>query len=382
MNKYIQIYLGSIMGRGTTTQYIQRKIEGYIDKINGIIVGWSRETEIYKWLRGYTKARKIKLYLWFPVLAEFDSIKEFVPIKDIENKKFTGVGFDEDERFSFYCPSDDATFENIKDIYITYFKQIEFDGIFLDRIRFPSFVAGSGALFTCCCNKCMEVYKSKGFTKNRIRNIKYTIERGELDNLPFGIKKYESGRYEFENPEIEEYLTIRMELITEIVKKVAGYFKSEGMEIGLDLFAPFMSPFVGQNYQELSQYADFIKPMLYRYTYTPAGIDYELDKMIKSYALKGDWAVCLDKYKKVIGYYGNNRTDFMKKELEVAEKLSVCKIMAGMEVHTVDSLPKIKSIQIKEGIRAVKAVGIEGIIACWNILSTSEKNILTFFKEE
>ena len=56
--------------------------------------------------------------------------------------------------------------------------------------------------------------------------------------------------------------------------------------------------------------------------------------------------------------------------------------MAGMEVHTVDSMPEIKPIQIKEGKDAAEAEGIEGIIACWNILNAPEKNILTFCEEE
>ncbi len=78
MNKYIQIYLGGAEGRGITPQDIQRKTERCMNKIDGIIAGWSRETEIYTWLREYTKARNKKLYLWFPVLAEFDGIKDFV----------------------------------------------------------------------------------------------------------------------------------------------------------------------------------------------------------------------------------------------------------------------------------------------------------------
>lgn len=382
MNKYIQIYLGGAEGRGITPQDIQRKTERCMNKIDGIIAGWSRETEIYTWLREYTKARNKNLYLWFPVLAEFDGIKDFVQIRDIENRKFEGTAFDGDERFSFYCPSDETTFENIKEIYAAYFKQIGFDGIFLDRIRFPSFVSGRDALFTCCCDKCLEKYRRKGFTPDRIKSIKYTMGRDQSENLLFSIKKYDKGKYEFENPEIEEYLKIRMGLITEIVKKVTAYFRSQGLEIGLDLFAPFLAPFVGQDYEELSGYADFIKPMLYRYTYTPAGMDYELEKMAESCTSKENRAKCLNKYKKVIGCYRNSKTGFMRKELAAAKEMSVCKIMAGMEVHTVDSMPEIKPIQIKEGKDAAEAEGIEGIIACWNILNAPEKNILTFCEEE
>ena len=105
------------------------------------------------------------------------------------------------------------------------FRKIEFDGIFLDRIRFPSFTIGKEALFTCCCSECMKAYETRGWTKDRIINTKYSVERGGGKGLPLGIIKYMKGRYEFENVDIAEYLEIRMGLITEIVKRAAPYFK-------------------------------------------------------------------------------------------------------------------------------------------------------------
>lgn len=380
MKKYIQIYLGGAKGRGIKIQYIQKKIDIYIDKIDGIIVGWSLEIEIYKWLSEYTKNRHVKLYLWFPVLAEFDKIKNFVAIKDVENERINSNKFDQDENFSFYCPSATTTFENIKNIYKIYFSQIEFDGIFLDRIRFPSFTIGANALFTCCCNECMKVYESRGWTRERIRKIKYEVEHSETKTLPIEIRKYFDGRYEFKKAEMGEYLEDRMKLITAIVRKTAFYFKSQGLEIGLDLFAPFLAPFVGQDYRELSQCADFIKPMLYRCTYTPAGFDYELDEMVRNTSLKADPMICTDSYRRTIGYSKNNSADFMKREIETAKKLSACKVLAGIEIHTINSLPSIKPEQIEEGIKVAEKAGVEGSVASWNILQADAKNLSTFLR--
>ena len=90
----------------------------------------------------------------------------------------------------------------------------------------------------------MKVYESRGWTRERIRNIKYGVEHSETRTLPMGIRKYFDGRYEFEKAEMREYLEARMELITAIVRKTAFYFKSQGMEVGLDLFVPFLAPFV------------------------------------------------------------------------------------------------------------------------------------------
>ena len=43
-----------------------------------------------------------------------------------------------------------------------------------------------------------------------------------------------------------------------------------------------MAQFVGQDYGILSQHADFIKPMLYRQTFAPAGMGFEYDLMRKA----------------------------------------------------------------------------------------------------
>ena len=261
------------------------------------------------------------------------------------------------------------------------FRKIEFDGIFLDRIRFPSFTIGKEALFTCCCSECMKAYETRGWKKDRIINTKYSVERGGGKGLPLGIIKYMKGRYEFENVDIAEYLEIRMGLITEIVKRAATYFKQQGLEVGLDLFTPFLAPLVGQDYREVSRYADFVKPMVYRCTYTPAGIDYELDEAAKNISLDGAFEKCADQYRKIIGYNRNNSADFMRRELETANQLSDCKVLAGIEIHTLDSLPAIKPEQIEEGVKTAKKAGVDGRIASWNILQADERNLSAFLEE-
>jgi hypothetical protein len=50
----------------------------------------------------------------------------------------------------------------------------------------------------------------------------------------------------------------------------------------MDLYAPFMAPFVGQDYEILARHADFIKPMLYRQTFAPAGMGFEYDLLRKA----------------------------------------------------------------------------------------------------
>ena len=54
MRKLIQIYTGGVSGRNISVQQIVQKLE-LVQKagLDGIIVGWSLEKQIYEWLRLY-----------------------------------------------------------------------------------------------------------------------------------------------------------------------------------------------------------------------------------------------------------------------------------------------------------------------------------------
>ena len=84
MRKLIQIYTGGVSGRNISVQQIVQKLE-LVQKagLDGIIVGWSLEKQIYEWLRDYTKERGIELYLWFQVLSEFKRLGGFTAVETL-----------------------------------------------------------------------------------------------------------------------------------------------------------------------------------------------------------------------------------------------------------------------------------------------------------
>ncbi|MDE5908243.1 MAG: hypothetical protein K2H52_05820 [Lachnospiraceae bacterium] len=372
MKKLIQIYTGGVSGRNISIQQIQQKLDSLeSNRADGIIVGWSLEQQIYKWLRTYTKDRGIELYLWFQVLAEFKSLGDFEDVRTLNGKTLRSAAFDGDEEFSFYCPSNPNTYKSLIEIFERHFSDIGFDGVLLDRIRFPSLAVDRNALFSCTCPFCMEKLAKRGVGRKDIeeayRKIKQDAEKGAI----FCIKEYKNGKYTFYSREVEEYLNVRTGLITDIVKSLADYFREKGMKVGLDLFAPFLSIFVGQDYTELSRSADFMKPMLYRHTYTPAGMQYELDGMA------GEMAGSM---KQIIGMEDGRLTDFMEKELEAVIKLSDCEIYAGMEVHTAKDLPLVRPQSVKEGTKLIEKMRCAGRVASWNILEASKENLLAFME--
>lgn len=373
MKKLLQIYTGGVSGRNLSIQQISQKLEELEDyRIDGIIVGWSLDWQIYRWLRTYTRKNGIELYLWFQVLAEFKSLGDFTNVTDMDGKTLRSAVFDGDEEFSFYCPSHPDTLGSLRHIYEKYFSEIAFDGVFLDRIRFPSPAMDRNALFSCTCSFCMKRYERRGIGRRDIEEAQIHMQEGMEQGRFYCIEGYKNGKYSFYSPKVEKYLHVRTELITETVKELAEYFKKKGLKVGLDLFAPFLAVFVGQSYTELSTAADFVKPMLYRYTYTPAGMKYELEGMA------GEMAGSI---KRIVGMEDGRLTEFMKRELQTAQKLVSCDIYAGMEVHTAKDLPLVETQSVREGAELTEKMKCAGRVASWNILEASKENLLAFMEE-
>lgn len=217
----------------------------------------------------------------------------------------------------------------------------------------------------------MEKLEKRGIVRKDIEEVCEEIKAEAKKGVFIGIEEYKSGSYTFRSKKVEAYLNARAGLITGIIGELADYFRGKGMKVGLDLFAPFLSIFVGQDYVELSRKADFIKPMLYRHTYTPAGMQYELDGMA------GEMAGGM---KQIIGMEDGRLTDFMEEELKAAQKLSDCEIYAGIEVHTAKGLPLIRPQSIKEGAALTEKRKCAGRIASWNILEASKENLQAFME--
>lgn len=379
MKRYAQVYLGGVLSRNITEKELEEKLQPFAEgRADGMIAGWSLELSLYQWLRKFTQERNMQLFLWLPVFSEFGKLKAFPGIQDIWGEGIASAVFDEDEEFHFHCPSNPKTIECLKQIYEKYFEGIGFDGVFLDRIRFPSPGTGWKSLFSCTCEFCMEKYRGYGILREDIRQMAEREREKKDGGFLTGIRSYKNGKYMFENSDTEIYMKARTRLITDSVVEIAGYFRQKGLVIGLDLFAPFMSVFVGQDYTELSEYADFVKPMLYRYTDTPAGMEYELSGVIRELSGKTDKR----KFRDLFGIEESGISGFMEKEARAAVELSECEVMAGMEIHTLPELPAVRADQITEGISRLQRAGVHGRIASWNVLCVQRENAEAFMREE
>ena len=134
------------------------------------------------------------------------------------------------------------------------------------------------------------------------------------------------------------------------------------MQTGLDLYAPLLSRFTGQNYELISKEADFIKPMLYRKTEAPAGIGYE-------YRLLKQSLPHTQNYPEI-----NTDLSFLHSQLSEFADLP-CRKYPGIEINYREDIARTDEQYVRESLKAVKESGMDGAVLAWDIMLAPDSHI-------
>lgn len=271
----VQVSLGSWHSPDYTAEQIIERIDtvSKMIPIQKVIIGWSDNKDIYRQVGDYLHNKNIRMLLWLPVFAETEEVCENSPAVDLWGKVPANYDLAAGEGFRFNCPSDPKNAANVVAVYDSLFSDCGFDGVFLDRIRTQSFVSGVSGVLNCGCPLCAERYAKEGVD---IQAVKREYEaKGDAF---FSVKGYSTADgFCFENSVAAAYFKAKGHVVSNSVAAIADSLRSRDLEVGMDLYAPFMASFVGQDYSILTAHADFIKPMLYRQTFAPAGMGFEYD---------------------------------------------------------------------------------------------------------
>ncbi|MBR2263505.1 MAG: hypothetical protein IJ917_04040 [Firmicutes bacterium] len=152
--KYIlQIFTGPWRGAHSAAEEIIRKIESVSARIpvGSVIIGWNTDASLYQEVGAFLHSAGIRILLWLPVFAEISGITEPETAVDLFGDPIVAPIHQEGEDFLFCCPSSPRNLQAVKTIYETYFGGCSFDGVFLDKIRSQSFVAGVSGVLSCGC---------------------------------------------------------------------------------------------------------------------------------------------------------------------------------------------------------------------------------------
>ena len=345
------------LGGWHSPDYTAEQIIGRIDTVSSmipvtkVIIGWSLDKDIYKEVGTYLHSKNIKMLLWLPVFAETEEMCENSAALDLWGKVPSNYDLAAGEGFRFNCPSDPQNISNVVAIYDNNFSDCGFDGVFIDRIRTQSFVSGIQGVLNCGCPLCAAKFKEEGVD---LETVKAEWE-AEGDKF-LSVNGYTAAEgFTFVNPVAASYFKAKGHIVSNAVAEVADALRSRGLEIGMDLYAPFMAPFVGQDYKILSAHADFIKPMLYRQTFAPAGMGFEYDLLKKA-------APGAEGYPEF-----EMDLDFLHSQLVAMEPYS-CAKFPGIEINYREEVVPTSPAYVTESLDAVASHGFDGTVLSWNIM--------------
>lgn len=345
------------LGGWHSPDYTAEQIIGRIDTVSQlipvqkIIIGWSQDKDIYRRVGEYLHDKGIRMLLWLPVFAETEEVCENSPAVDLWGQVPANYDLAAGEGFRFNCPSDPKNAENVVGIYDKLFSDCGFDGVFLDRIRTQSFVSGVNGVLGCGCPLCVERFAAEGVDIEAVKS-----EYEAKGDAFFSVSNYDPvGGFTFENPVAAAYFKAKGHVVSASVAAIADSLRSRGLEVGMDLYAPFMAPFVGQDYTILADHADFIKPMLYRQTFAPAGMGFEYDLLRKAVpAATGYPDMKMD-------------VDFLHSQLKAMEPYA-CGKYPGIEINYRPVVAPTSPEYISESLKAVLSHGFDGAVLSWNIM--------------
>jgi hypothetical protein len=163
-------------------------------------------------------------------------------------------------------------------------------GLIVDGARFssPASKEGLEAFLTCLCPYCKAEMKRLGFNAERIQASLLAfyklLKYGEIFSIPRHISA------------LKEWLRFRRLILSEFLKEYTERIKAlnPDLERGIYIFTPSLSPLTGQDYEDLSNFFDFLSPMIYRKFDSPYG------------------PACLDHEIGAIGSYGEGKDEYAK----------------------------------------------------------------------
>ena len=326
--------------------------------VRKVIIGWSLDKEIYREVGAFLHERGIEMLLWLPVFAETEEVCENQPAVDLWGRIPANYDLAAGEGFRFNCPSNPQNAANVVGIYDRYFSDCGFDGVFLDRIRTQSFVSGVGGVLNCGCPLCRERFAAEGVDLEAVLS-EFEARGDEF----FSVGGYSPAEgFHLENPLAAAFFAAKGHIVSGSVAAVADSLRARGLQIGMDLYAPFMAPFVGQDYSILARHADFIKPMLYRQTFAPAGMGFEYD-LLKA-AVPG------------AAGYPSFAMDaaFLDSQLDAMAPYP-CDKYPGIEINYRSGVVPTSPEYVTESLQHVMAHRFQGAVLSWNIMEAPDAHI-------
>ena len=254
---------------------------GDVLPLTDICLGWNLPSPLIEAVAGEAKSRGTALWLWHPLLS---GDGQYEPAEDVTLGRYGSPlpwprGMAE---FAFDCPNRGRGLERALDRLDVAIERGPWDGVFLDKIRWPSPTRDPADDLACFCDDCRSMSIDAGVDLAAVADH---VTR-QASNPAGRVELLAELLGRLDGP-VASFATWRCGRITHTVREAAARVSThttaggEPLRLALDVFAPSLARAVGQDISSLAPLADFTKAMLYIGTNGPAGLPYELRGLLR-----------------------------------------------------------------------------------------------------
>jgi len=335
--------------------------------ITRILIGWNVPEPLVAVCRSEAARMGARLYYWHPLLCGDGRFEPRPEWRTIGRNGQPVAGFRDLPEFTFVCPNRPAVREAALDHLAGIAGKGGYDGVFLDRIRFPAPAAAPPEVLACFCDDCARAAHEDGLDLDALRRCDMTPAQW-LDAL------FRDGNDEA----VDAFFRFRSRSVARLVDAAASLVRAAGIGVGLDCFSPSLTRMVGQDLALLDSAADWIKVMTYGHAFGPAGLPFELSTLA-NWLIEGgmEEPAALERLAEASGLplpasVGALRETGLEAaalslETQRARERGVRNLLVGMELVEMEGVTSLNAEQIARDWRAFSDAAPDGVVLCWDL---------------
>ncbi|MEA3334433.1 MAG: class I SAM-dependent methyltransferase [Chloroflexota bacterium] len=358
--------------------------------IDILIIGWDLPDSLINACAEESARTGTRLYLWHPLLtgsANFPIKKEW---RTIGLAGEPVPGYRNLPEFTFLCPNRTDTADAMLENLGRALARGPFDGLFLDRIRFPSPAEDPGRYLACFCQGCQRTAAVEGLHLGEVRSATRSLlssKEGRRRLLRLLLDCTPSDSQDERATAVQRFMLFRSRVISRFIESAASQARQAGFSIGLDCFSPCLAPMVGQDLSVLGRSNGWVKLMTYGHAMGPAGIPFELINLANCLVDNGDtseqealaWLAeetALDLPATIETFRDRGLPpQSLAKEIRRAHRLGVRTAYAGIELLDAPGIADLNNQQIQTDLDAFLDAGADGLVLSWDLLKIPEERL-------
>lgn len=351
--------------------------------IDALLLGWKLPEGIFESIQAECQRLGITLYRWHPLLTS-DGVLQPQPEWRVHGLNGEMVpGFRNLPEFTFVCPNNPGVVEAIQQRVQEALAPGAYQGLFLDRIRFPSPAPDPLTHLACFCPHCQALAAQEGLdllaARREIAALGATAA-GRAGLLLALIGRREPRLSEPAWEALHGCLNFRERSVTRFVSLISQQARDLSLQVGLDAFSPGLTRMVGQDLTALSPTAGWIKVMSYAHSLGPASLPFELEALARFLMRDGALTeqAALQALFQALELPAPQSLEAMRTvglstgalvgEIEKGVRASKTSLLVGIELVEVPQVARLNREQIERDARAALAAGPDGFSISWDLL--------------